>query len=274
VTANYSILVVDDEPKLRTTLAMILQKKGYKVTPVAHPHDALQCLTSGPFDLAFIDLQMPDMNGLVLLKEIRRLQPEMPVIILTAHASLDSAIEAVRQGARDYLIKPIDPALILARVEDILSERQQSQKKREIVGQVQALLEELQRVDDKEGTATPTLLPTLGAASSSRFLRRGPFTLDLHARHALLHGKLITLPPISFDYLATLVRHAPNPVNHISLVMQSQGYTLSRIEAQEHTRWRIHELRNILETDPGHPKYILTVHGIGYRLAAETNEEH
>jgi DNA-binding response OmpR family regulator len=262
-----TILIIDDEQNLRQSLAAILQKAGYSVTAVGHPLEALQSLTAGPYDLVFLDLQLPDMDGLKLLAEMHQQYPEMPVLILTAHGSLQSSIEAVRSGARDYLLKPIDPPLILARVHEVLAERQQSQRRREIVAQIQGLLAELGQIDGED--APPThLLSALPPTASTRFLQRGPFTLDLHARHATLDGRLITLPSVAFDYLVTLARHAPNPVPHEALVMQSQGYDLSRAEAQEMTRWRIHQLRQALEPDLDRPQYILSVRGIGYRLAA------
>jgi len=264
----HTILIVDDEANLRLTLCAILQKAGYSVTAVGHAQDALVSLTAGPYDLAFLDLKMPDMDGMTLLGEIRRLYPDMPVLILTAHATLQSSIEAVRQGARDYLLKPIDPPLILARVKDILAEQHQSQRRREIVAQIQSLLAELRQIDGQDAEALPVnLLSAVPPTASTRFLQRGAFTLDLHTRHAMLDGQLIALPPSAFDYLVTLVRHAPNPVSVETLVMQSQGYEMCRAEAQEMARWQIHQLRQALEPDPQNLRYILTERGIGYRLA-------
>ena len=264
----HTILIVDDAANLRLTLCAILQKAGYSVTAVGHAQDALASLAAGPYDLAFLDIQMPDMDGIMLLGEIRRLYPDMPVLMLTAHATLQSSIEAVRQGARDYLLKPVDPPLILTRVHDILAEQQQSQRRREIVAQVQSLLSELRQIDGQDAETLPdNLLAAVPPTASTRFLQRGAFTLDLHARHAVLDGRLISLPPSAFDYLVTLVRHAPNPVSYETLVMQSQGYEMSRAEAQEIVRWRIHQLRQALEPDPENPHYILTERGMGYRLA-------
>jgi DNA-binding response OmpR family regulator len=171
----------------------------------------------------------------------------------------------VHCGARDYLLKPVDPPLILARVREILAERQQSERRREIVAQIQSLLAELEQIDGQDAPPI-NLLSALPPTASTRFLQRGPFTLDLHARHATLEGRLISLPPGAFDYLVTLIRHTPDPVSYEALVMQSQGYELTRIEAQEMARWRMHQLRQALEPDPANPRYILTVRGIGYRL--------
>ncbi len=261
-----TILVVDDEPGVRTTLAAILQKAGYSVTAVEDARAALRSLESGPCDLVFLDLQMPGMDGLALLAEARRLHPDMAVLVLTGHATLQSSIEAVRLGARDYLLKPIDPPLILARAHEILGETRRSERRREILSQVHSLLAELREVDGAD-VSPALLLSALPSAASERFMQRGPLTLDLQARHAILDGRLISMPPGAFDYLVTLVRYAPAPVACKALVMQSQGYEMARAEAQDLARWRIHQLRQALEPDPKHPHHILTVRDVGYRLA-------
>jgi DNA-binding response OmpR family regulator len=264
-----TILIVDDEANLRLSLGTILQQAGYSVTAVGHAHDALASLAAGPFDLVFLDLKMPDMDGMSLLAEIRRLYCEMPVLILTAHATLQTSIDAVQRGAQGYFLKPLDPPLILDRVKSILDGQQQSQRRREIAAQIHNLLAELRQIDGEETAALPVdLMLTAPPAASTRFLQRGAFALDLHMRRATLNGKPLTLTPSSFDYLVTLVRHAPNPVPYETLVLQSQGYEMSRIEAQEATRWQIHQLRKAVETNPQKPRYICTERGVGYRLVA------
>jgi DNA-binding response OmpR family regulator len=98
-------------------------------------------------------------------------------------------------------------------------------------------------------------------------LKRGPLVLDLHTRHVILDERSISLPPSTFDYLATLVRHSPQPVSYDTLVQESQGYQgLSRIEAKEITRWQVHEIRKALEEDVRHPTMVITVRDVGYRL--------
>jgi DNA-binding response OmpR family regulator len=260
-----TILVVDDEPHLRKTLTTILQREGYKVTGAAGAKDALQYLQAGAFDLAFLDLAMPGMDGITLLGEIRNYYPDMPVLILTANATLESAIEAVREGARDYLIKPVDPNRITARVKEILNEQQQPKRQRQIMNEIQHLVAELQQIESSPqiGTSALNVLPP---TDPSRFLQRGPFTLDLHARHTMINDKFVPLSPSNFDYLVTLIRHSPNPITYERMVREAQGYNLTRIEAQEMARWRIHELRKSIEPDPKKPRYIITVRGHGYRL--------
>jgi DNA-binding response OmpR family regulator len=261
-----SILIVDDEDPLRLSLSLILQKENYRVETAANAEDALVFLRSHEYDLMFLDLNLPGMSGIDLLVEVHRQAPHMPVLILTAHAALESAIQAVRLGARDYLIKPIEPALILARIAEILAESEQPARKKEIVSQIQGLLAELQKMEGEDTTLT-NVLATVPPANPTRFLKKGIFDLDLHARHAVLNGKYLPVTGIYFDYLSTLLRHAPKAVAYKTLVKESQGYDVAIEEARDLSRWRIHELRKIIEVDPERPQYILTVRGTGYRLA-------
>ena len=257
-----SILIVDDEEKLRLTLSRILRKAGFNVTTAASGEEALNLTQAGAFELAFIDLMMPGIGGLALLAEFRKYYPEMPVLILTAHATLDSAIEAVRQGARDYLLKPADPQRIIERVKEILAEQQQPQRQREILSQIQSLVSELGQPPDQDTKPPKMSAPT----DPARFLQRGPFVLDLQARLLNMDGNHVPLSPTNFDYLVALVRHAPNPVTYQVLVREAQGYDVSLYEAREMTRWRVHELRKVIEEDSKSPKYIITVRGSGYKL--------
>ena len=266
MTPQNSILIVDDEDRLRLSLSLILQKENYRVETAANAEDALECLRLREYDLMFLDLNLPGMSGIDLLVEVHRQVPHMPVLILTAHAALESAIQAVRLGARDYLIKPVEPVLILAHVAEILAESEQPARKKEIVDQIQSLLAELLKIEGEDMTPT-SALATLAPANPARFLKKGIFDLDLHARHAALNGKYIPVTGIYFDYLSTLLRHAPTAVAYKTLVKESQGYDVAIAEARDLARWRIHELRKVIEADPQRPQYILTVRGTGYRLA-------
>jgi DNA-binding response OmpR family regulator len=266
MATNDTILVVDDEPKLSRSLALILQRAGYVVSTAASAGEALQLLQAGAFDLVFLDIKLPDQSGVHLLSQIRALYPDMPVLMLTAHASLETAIEAVRAGARDYLLKPIDPEAILGRVRKVLEEQRQPKRRREITSQIQALLTELHTTDASQASAYG-FVPVAPAADPARYLKRGPLVLDLHTRHVILDERSISLPPSTFDYLATLVRHSPQPVSYDTLIQESQGYQgLSRIEAKEITRWQVHEIRKALEEDVRHPTMVITVRDVGYRL--------
>lgn len=266
MTLEKTILIVDDEDHLRRSLSLILQKANYRVDTVANAKEALDRLGVHEYDLMFLDLNMPGVSGIDLLADVHRQAPLMPVLILTAHAALESAIQAVRLGARDYLVKPVEPVLILTRVAEILAESGQPARKKVIVDQIQSLLTELQNMEG-EGTASPSALTDQLPAETTRFLKKGMFELDSEARHATLNGKYLPVTGVYFDYLGTLLRHAPKAVAYKTLVKESQGYDVEIVEARDLARWRIHELRKIIEADPERPQYILTVRGTGYRLA-------
>jgi DNA-binding NtrC family response regulator len=102
------IAVVDDEPRMADVLAMVLRREGYEVTAFRGGAAALAALAERPFDLLVTDLRMPEPDGLEVLRRALEVEPELPVILLTAHGSVSSAIEAIRRGAFDYVEKPFD----------------------------------------------------------------------------------------------------------------------------------------------------------------------
>ena len=205
------ILLIDDEPNLLHSLALILNGVGNKVDTAKNAETAIQLLQNEVFDLIFLDIKLPDMNGMDLLGRIREIDRDTPVIILTAHASLETAIDALRKGARDYLLKPIDPANLLERVRDVLAEQQQPKRRREIANQIQSLLNEMNQIEnEKLASSAPAPMPSTN--DPNRFLLCGQLTLDLHTRHTLLSHRYIPLPPTTFDYLVTLARHSPEVV--------------------------------------------------------------
>jgi two-component system, NtrC family, response regulator AlgB len=103
-----SILLVDDEPNILKTVKIGLESSGFEVTAFMNPLQAVEALRFRLFDLAFFDLKMQPIDGMELLKQTRRLSPETSVVIMTAHGSVDSAVEAMKLGAQDYLQKPFE----------------------------------------------------------------------------------------------------------------------------------------------------------------------
>ncbi|MCX7680866.1 MAG: response regulator [Anaerolineae bacterium] len=104
-----SILVVDDDPTLRAGLKRILGSRGYAVETAGTAEEALVMLAHGPFDLVLTDLQMPGMDGMALLGEIKRRLPHTPVVMITAYGSMETVIQALRGGVSDFVTKPFRP---------------------------------------------------------------------------------------------------------------------------------------------------------------------
>jgi DNA-binding NtrC family response regulator len=108
---------------------------------------------TGTYNLAFLDLKLPDASGLSLLPDLRRDYPDMPVLVLTAHDRLEAATEAVRLGAHDFLLKPVDPTLIIQRVKEVLAEKSQTQAGRKEYAHLHKLLKEQKLEDGDEPAA-------------------------------------------------------------------------------------------------------------------------
>ncbi len=118
-----SILVVDDEEIIRDSLSFVLKKEGYRVEEAANGKAALEKIQAGSFELVLTDLEMPEMKGIELLENISGLAPETMVMIITAYGSIDTAISALREGAVDYLLKPVNFDELLHKVRKLLSDR-------------------------------------------------------------------------------------------------------------------------------------------------------
>jgi NtrC-family two-component system response regulator AlgB len=120
---SLSVLVVDDEINIRKTLAMSLEAEGHRVVAVSNASDAVAEATRQPFDLAFVDLRLGATLGLDLIPELLAQSPWMRVVIITAHGSIDSAVETMRRGAADYLTKPFTPAQVRLTTERVMRVR-------------------------------------------------------------------------------------------------------------------------------------------------------
>ncbi len=253
-------------------MAQILADAGYAVTCASDGAEGLSCLSSGHIDITLLDLRMPRTDGLTFLREAYRLNPEMPVLILTGHADLPSAVEALRLRARDYIQKPVHPEQLLPRIEQVLTEAESPRRRRALAGHIRELMAELEELESGEKGPQRQLkrdAASQAAQPQGRFLRRGSLVLDLESRTLSFNSRTVPLPATGFAYLTTLVRHAPEPVDIQALVLESQGYKLSRAEAQEMARWWVHQIRKAIEEDASSPKLIQTIRGVGYRLAID-----
>lgn len=260
------ILIVDDEAALRHTLARILQQAGFEVTTAANGHEGLALLAQHPFDLIYLDIHIPDMNGMEILKAVHAKFPDLPVVLFTAQPDLNSAVEALRQGATDYLLKPLQPQSLIDRTQTILARQAKERRKRQIRLQIETLEAELRNLENEE--VQPQNEPP-GANNAERFLIRGKLNVDLLARRLKIDERAIDLSPTTFDYLLVLLRHAPNVVGYQTLVAEAQGYPVDYREAQELSKWHIHHIRQVIEPDESRPRHILNVRGTGYRFVAD-----
>jgi DNA-binding NtrC family response regulator len=118
------VLIVDDEPLIRATLAELLEQEGYTVALAADAEKALLMAAERPFDLALCDIQLPGMDGVELLDRLLRINAETMVVLITAYGTVETAVEAFKRGAHDYLLKPLRFDEVLARLQHLLRFRQ------------------------------------------------------------------------------------------------------------------------------------------------------
>jgi len=253
------ILVVDDEANARVSLGEALRLEEYDVATAASGEEALSLLEkSEPFDLVVLDLKMPGMDGLEVTEVLREEWPDTVIILLTAFGSLETAIRAIRQGAHDYLLKPAAIPEILESIRGGLNERQQEQKRQQLVNQLQQTLSELAEVEGVEG---------VGSASSpqgDRLTRAGEIVVDPQKHVATLNGEPLDLTPTEFKILTCLVQTPDQVWEPQELVRRAQGYETDAWGARAIIRVHIRRLRKKLEKDPSNPQYILNKRGVGY----------
>jgi DNA-binding response OmpR family regulator len=252
-------LIVDDEYHIRFVLERTLQHEGYHPNSAANGEEALEklALSSPPYDLLLLDLQMGQVSGLQVLEAAREQDPDIVVLILTAYGSLDSAVEALRLGAFDYLFKPAMPEAICRRINEGLQVRQRSLQRRRLVNQVDTLRQTLDEIGSNHNESTT---PDM----NRRIIRSGSLVIDRHHRHVTLDNNLIDLTTAEFDLLLCLVAAAPQPLSPRQLVNRALGYDCEYREASEAMKWHIYRLRRKVEVDPAHPCYIKNIRHQGY----------
>lgn len=123
------LLLVDDEERFLTTTRILLEKRGVETATATNGPDALKILDERPMDVVILDVKMPGMDGVEVLRRIKQKHALLEVIMLTGHASVDSAVEGLKLGAFDYVMKPIDIPDLLAKAEDAFSKKQSMEDK-------------------------------------------------------------------------------------------------------------------------------------------------
>jgi DNA-binding response OmpR family regulator len=255
-------MVVDDEAVARVSLAEILRLEGYQVATAASGEEALSLMhKSDPFDLIVLDLKMPGMDGLEVTEAVQARYPGTVIILLTAFATLETAIQAIRKGAHDYLLKPCPIPEILESVRKGLAKRQQEQQRQHLVSQLQRTLSALVTVEGAEGVEETAVTP------QNRFLQVRDIVIDRQKHVAMLRGQAMDLTPTEFKILVCLLETPDQVWSPQELVRRAQGYDTDAWGARAIVRVHIRRLRKKLEKDPSNPRYILNVRGVGYMFA-------
>ena len=229
-------LVVDDEERIRYFLTETLRRVDCAVTTASNGTEALDLLRENVFDVAVLDLNLGGrVDGLRVLEALRWRWPATAVVILTAHGSLESAMEAIRQEVDGYLLKPAKPP--------------------EVRDAVQKALERRKKLRDRTHAAEQSVV------------RSGSFVIDAAQHLATRDECSLDLAPQEFKLLLHLVRGSPRVVSPQELVQVVRDYEAdTRAEACKIIKWYIHRLRQQTEPDPSHPSHVLTVRGVGYKF--------
>jgi DNA-binding response OmpR family regulator len=251
------ILVVDDEETMRRSLADILRLEGYQVHTLSNGAAAIETLKKETFDLLLLDLKMPGIDGLEVMRTAGPLAPEMMIILLTAHGSLQSAIEAIRHDAFDYLLKPSSPTQIIQSVQSALSRRSETVRKRALLEQIDSSLQELKVVERREAHT----------ANEGRAVELpGGVMADMARREIWCGDNRVTLTPTEGKLLKVLLDNRGRVMGHRELVSMVQGYDVKDWEAPEVLRPLVSRLRQKLSVFPEAVQWIQNVRGTGYVL--------
>ena len=251
------ILVVDDEPAIRAFLTRLLEREGHQVQPASDGREALHLLDQAPFDLLLTDIKMEGMDGVHLLEHSRAHFPDLAVILLTGHATVASAVAALRHGAHNYLLKPAKNEEIVSAVDAALRERDRQQRR-----------DRLERLAEALADVVQPAMQAIRPGEAPGVVAYAGLSIDPVAYTATLEGVSLDLTPTEFRLLLTLVSMPGRAFDYVALVQAACGYTCARHEAQEIIGTHVRNLRGKLGVEPGHPLHVQAVRGIGYRLTA------
>ncbi len=137
----YRILIIDDDPEIREVLSDILKAEGFFPIEASRGHEALNLVRTMKTDLALLDLKMPDMDGNETLREIRKIDPAMPIIVITAHGDVSTAVAAIKLGATDFMLKPPDFDHLIITLNKALEKRELEKKVQQLNIEMEESLE-------------------------------------------------------------------------------------------------------------------------------------
>lgn len=251
------VLIIDDEAAERITLGEALRLENYHVTLAASGEEALSLTRDEvPFDLVILDLKLPGIDGLQVLETLHEAKPDVVVILITGYATLETAIEALRKGAYDYLLKPCPVKDILTAARAGLNEMEKERHRQTLISQLQETVQELATVDDHVEETTDQ--------SDETTIEVADVVLDRSKHLVVRAGQSIDLTPTEFRLLECLMQEADNVQTPQQLIRCAQGYETDAMGARSIIRVHIRRLRTKLEPVPAKPRYIINVRGVGY----------
>ena len=229
VSPERTVLIVDDEPTLRETLAESLEQDGLRVVTAADGREALERFRAERPDLILLDLMLPGLSGIEVCRIIRQ-ESSVPILMLTARDSELDKVVGLELGADDYVTKPFSSRELVARVRAVLRRR----------------------------GAEPT------AEEASGALEAGPVRMDVERHVVTVAGDQVALPLKEFELLELLLRNAGRVLTRGQLIDRVWGadYVGDTKTLDVHVK----RLRAKVEPDPGEPKHLLTVRGLGYKF--------
>lgn len=223
-----SVLIIEDDPELSEVIAINLRDMGFATVRAADGRTGLRRALEEEHALVILDVMLPAQDGFTVCARLRQANPGIPVLMLTARSEESDRIRGLETGADDYITKPFSM--------------------RELMARVKALLRRAKIEKDGSGSITC-----------------GDLTLDLDKRKVHLKGREVELTAKEFELLRLFTRNPGRTYARTDLLTLVWG---SRFDGFEHTvNSHINRLRSKIEADPGKPRYLKTVWGIGYRFA-------
>ena len=273
-----NVLVVDDEGANRYSVSKTLQRVGYMVSEAASGEEALENIQKTLFDVVLTDIRMPGIDGVELLRRIKDEAPDAIVILMTGYATLGTAVEALRLGAHDYLIKPSSSQDIRQSVGRGVERARNLKRRRNLLDAIRTDVFELTQ-NEPEVLNTGYELGELGDSHIrpsipepvNNSMQLGPLTVYPGAYQIAIGDQDIDLTPTEFDLLLYLAAHRGRVVPCHELVREVRGYTVDEAEAREVIRPHVSNLRRKLKSAEQDADLIVNVRGIGYRLSERAN---
>ncbi|MAS33000.1 MAG: hypothetical protein CL610_03260 [Anaerolineaceae bacterium] len=272
------VLVVDDEGAIRYSVSKTLQRVGYHVGEAASGEEALDLMKKSHFDVILTDIRMPGLSGVDLLKRIKDQAPDAIVILMTGYASLGTAVEALRLGAHDYLIKPSSSQDIRQSVARGIERSRNLKRRRALLDAIRSNVSELTRADvdvvraaleDVDFEDEPPRMEQPITDNMNSNMTLGPLTIYPGRYQISVGDRPIDLTPTEFDLLLYLAAHRGRVVSCHELVREVRGYTVDEAEAREVIRPHVSNLRRKLKQAGQDADLIVNVRGIGYRLSEQ-----